>query len=276
MSAFKGDVAVAQPSVSQTLPKPQSVSGNLADGYPADLEIPIRYIKGMGGDMQEARRRWIESLKWRESYKVDTMLDEPQLHFDAIKKYYPHFVSKRAKNGSLVYYEIPAETDLKKLKENGVDIDGLVRHYIYITEFIWQKLDTGEESKLLSIMDLRGVAMSQIAGEVREFMTKSAKLIGAHYPERSLKIFILNAPWWFNMIWKILCPLIHPNTRAKVIVCGADYMDKLLQMVATEDLPVAIGGKDETGGPNSREETLLREHVHAVLAKNGVKQPPIV
>jgi hypothetical protein len=77
------------------------------------------------------------------------------------------------------------------------------RHYIYITEFIWQKLDTGEESKLLSIMDLRGVAMSQIAGEVREFMTKSAKLIGAHYPERSLKIFILNAPWWFNMIWKV-------------------------------------------------------------------------
>ena len=66
-------------------------------------------------------------LQWRESYKVDTMLSEPQRHFDAIKKYYPHFVSKRAKDGSLVYYEIPGETDLKKLRQNGVDIDELVR-----------------------------------------------------------------------------------------------------------------------------------------------------
>jgi CRAL/TRIO domain len=79
----------------------------------------------------------------------------------------------------------------------------LHRHYIYITEFIWNKLDTGDESKLLTIMDLRGVSVTQFAGEVREFMVRAAKLIGAHYPERSLKIFVLNAPWWFNMVWKV-------------------------------------------------------------------------
>jgi CRAL/TRIO domain len=52
-------------------------------------------------------------------------------------------------------------------------------------------------------MDLRGVSVTQFAGEVREFMVRAAKLIGAHYPERSLKIFVLNAPWWFNMVWKV-------------------------------------------------------------------------
>ena len=35
----------------------------LEDGYPKDLEIPIRYVKGMEGDMEEARRRWIATLK---------------------------------------------------------------------------------------------------------------------------------------------------------------------------------------------------------------------
>lgn len=33
------------------------------DGYPKDMEIPIRYVKGMEGDMVEARRRWIATLK---------------------------------------------------------------------------------------------------------------------------------------------------------------------------------------------------------------------
>eukprot|EP00611_Tribonema_gayanum_P016908 TRINITY_DN29387_c0_g1_i1.p3 TRINITY_DN29387_c0_g1~~TRINITY_DN29387_c0_g1_i1.p3 ORF type:complete len:143 (-),score=30.43 TRINITY_DN29387_c0_g1_i1:1872-2300(-) len=127
--------SVGQDSSSASVSATPATNGQplLDDGYPGDLEIPIRYIKGMEGDMAEARRRWVETLKWRKSYKVDTMLDEPQLHFDAIKKYYPHYVSKRAKNGCLVYYEIPGETDLKKLRENGVDIDQLIRPHLRST-----------------------------------------------------------------------------------------------------------------------------------------------
>ncbi|CAM9785193.1 unnamed protein product, partial [Sphacelaria rigidula] len=38
---------------------------------------------------------------------------------------------------------------------------------------------------------------------LQEFLVRSAKMIGAHYPERSYKIFILNAPWWFSLVWKV-------------------------------------------------------------------------
>lgn len=39
-------------------------NGDLAaDGYPVDMDIPIRYVKGMEGDMVEARRRWITTLE---------------------------------------------------------------------------------------------------------------------------------------------------------------------------------------------------------------------
>lgn len=40
---------------------------------------------------------------------------------------------------------------------------------------------------------------------LQEFLVRSAKMVGAHYPERSEKIFILNAPWWFNVVWKVRC-----------------------------------------------------------------------
>lgn len=47
------------------VPAANGTGAVLEDGYPADLEIPVRYVKGMDGDMVEARRRWIESLKVR-------------------------------------------------------------------------------------------------------------------------------------------------------------------------------------------------------------------
>jgi hypothetical protein len=43
--------------------QPTTAAAVLEDGYPADLQLPIRYVKGMGGDLVEARRRWIDTLK---------------------------------------------------------------------------------------------------------------------------------------------------------------------------------------------------------------------
>lgn len=47
--------------------------------------------------------------------------------------------------GSMVYYEIPGKINLAKLRENGLDLDMLCRHYIYITEFLW-KVSTPDEN----------------------------------------------------------------------------------------------------------------------------------
>lgn len=44
-------------------------------------------------------------------------------------------------------------------------------------------------------------------------------MIGAHYPERSFKIFILNAPWWFNVVWKV-------RTEACLRVVGVDRVER--------------------------------------------------
>lgn len=43
-----------------------------------------------------------------------------------------------SREGSVVYYEIPGQISLAKLRENGLDMDALCRHYVYITEFLWK------------------------------------------------------------------------------------------------------------------------------------------
>lgn len=64
----KRETSTAAPTPSSTSPEANG-SGNVGDlapdGYPKDLDIPVRYVKGMGGDMDEARRRWIDTLKVR-------------------------------------------------------------------------------------------------------------------------------------------------------------------------------------------------------------------
>lgn len=46
--------------------------------------------------------------------------------------------------GSIVYYEIPGQISLPKLRENGLDMDALCRHYVYITEYLWRVRDFAE------------------------------------------------------------------------------------------------------------------------------------
>jgi len=70
------------------------------------LRIPERYVKGCNGDMEEAARRWKDTLAWREEQGIDRILLEPQRNFALIKECYPHFLHRRDRGGRPVYYEL--------------------------------------------------------------------------------------------------------------------------------------------------------------------------
>jgi CRAL/TRIO domain len=100
--------------------------------------------------------------------------------------------------GECVYYEKPPQTNLKLLKANGAGIDIMLRYYAMVTEFGWQWLDRSDSGKSLYIIDLKGVRLTDFAGEVIDFVRKASAFTGAHYPERSGCIFIINVPSWFK------------------------------------------------------------------------------
>jgi hypothetical protein len=48
--------------------------------------------------------------------------------------------------------------DMKALAAGGVDIDAMLRYYIFQTEFLWKVLDPREdEGKLVTVFDVAGV-----------------------------------------------------------------------------------------------------------------------
>lgn len=49
-------------------------------------------------------------------------------------------------------------------------------------------------------------------------------ILADHYPERLHKVFLVDAPSVFSVLWTLLSPFIDPVTRAKIhFVRGADF-----------------------------------------------------
>ena len=168
-------------------------------------EIPMRFINGCEGDLKEARRRWEITREWRLKERLETIHDEPQPHFEEIKENYPFYWCGRGKSGHIVFYERPGELNREILiNKLGLTVNDMVRHYLYVTEYQWKYLATDDMAKSISVVDMEMVSWGSLSGEPYKFLNESIKIANSHYPERSYVIFIVNAPGWFSMLWKLI------------------------------------------------------------------------
>ncbi|GMF20322.1 unnamed protein product [Phytophthora fragariaefolia] len=196
----------------------------IAEAAPAQVNAigggPIafspRFIAGEKGDVEKGRARYLNTLEWRKENDIDNILVTPHPSFEVIKKHYPQYFHGRTRDGQPVYYERPGKIDLPALKREGLSIDDLLRHYMYITEYLWRVVEPDDSGRSITVLDVTGIGMYDLGGEVLDFIKRASAFTGAHYPERSAHIFIINIPGWFNMIWRMVKPLIDPVTREKV------------------------------------------------------------
>jgi hypothetical protein len=133
--------------------------------------------------------------------------------------------------------------------------------------------------KSLSIIDVEGIGARDAAGGVLASIKRVSGLTQRHYPNRAYMIFIINTPFWFSSIWKVISPLLNEHTRNKVKICRglSTYQDLLLEQIESANLPRIYGGtcdcKDCTrDSPLERE---LWDYVAALpVAQEGKTQPP--
>lgn len=210
-----------------------------------ESEIPQRFITGCDGDMKEARRRWDITRHWREAEGVNTILDEPQPYFFLIKKMYPHYHAGRGRDGHVVFYERPGDFENAQLASRGVNTDHLIRHWLFTTEYQWNVLCNGDDlAKGIAVIDIGNVKMGDLAGDNLSFLKKTIAFANQHYPERSHVIFIINAPFFFSMLWRVVKPLVHENTQKKVrILSSKETLSGLQEHISIENIPVFYGGQ---------------------------------
>eukprot|EP01039_Chlorochromonas_danica_P008680 gene8680-9563_t len=242
-----------------------------------DNEIPKRFLDGCGGDVKEARQRWDITRHWRESEGINNILDEPQPYFFLIKNMYPHFHAGRGKLGHIVYYERPGDFQSSQLAARGVKLEHLVRHWLFTTEYQWQILCGGDETaKSIVVIDLANIKASDMAGDNLTFLKKSIGIANQHYPERSYIIYLINAPFFFSFLWKIVKPMVHENTQKKVrILSSKETLKGLQEHIDISQIPIYYGGQLDYGGGadscrfNSPEAIALNEYVRKLNDGNS-------
>jgi len=202
------------------------------DGSETDPEgIPVRYLKMQLYRRDQARKALESTIQWRKDHNIDHILKEPHPKFDICKEIFPHYFVGRDRDKHVVFVQRPALLDLDKAKANGLTNEDLLMHYVYVNEYLWQILEADSPlGTMTSVIDLQGLHIGVLRRpDILGFLKKFVSIMDAHYPQRANKTLILNAPKWFNMLYKLISPLLRESTKAKIeIHCRGKKQDKAL------------------------------------------------
>ncbi|KAF0683531.1 Aste57867_24388 [Aphanomyces stellatus] len=236
-----------------------------------------RFVEGASGDIELAKRKYFAMLNWRKAEDIDNILSKPHEHYATFKECMVSYIHKRDKCGRMILVDKSGtmKKSMHALFARGVTEDDACYHTAFIMDYQWKVLDTRNypDGQMLRIIDLKGISMEVMSSEVFGFAKKIGSIVGQYNAERIYKVIIVNPPAWFNMIWKVVSPLINPKTRDKTIVVrgAAEITKTLLEYVDLENIPAEYGGSCACEGGcinNSPEEIELRDVVAKLNSKD--------
>jgi hypothetical protein len=53
-----------------------------------------------------------------------------------------------------------------------------------------------KKAKIVSVWDMTQCSIGRLSKAQLQMLQQTMHVVGAHYPERNEKLFIVNAPWW--------------------------------------------------------------------------------
>ncbi|KAI9918566.1 hypothetical protein PsorP6_012239 [Peronosclerospora sorghi] len=142
----------------------------------------------------------------------------------------------------------------------------LIEEKLLSPDVYGQVVEPDDSSRSVAVLDVTGIGTSDLE-EVLDFIKRASAFTGAHYPENSAHIFIINIPGWFNMVWGLVKPLIDPVTREKAssnVLKGNAILKELETLIDPENIPFDFFGKGAALG-DSEEEHAWAEHVKKYL-----------
>mmetsp|Transcript_30776 Transcript_30776/g.46677 ORF Transcript_30776/g.46677 Transcript_30776/m.46677 type:complete len:319 (+) Transcript_30776:66-1022(+) len=241
------------------------------DGHKEDDDsLPGRFLRMHKGNRKKAKASLNETLHWRKEKHVDTILGRPHSIFDLCKEFQPHFFMGRDPEDHIIFVQRPGFTRLYLVPHLTEEL--LLMHYCYLMEYCWNIMENRPDQTMTAILDLATVKLSK-AREMLFFVTAYVKMMSHHYPQRSFKTLIINAPTWFSMIYKIVKPLLRESTKKKIrILSKSDKQHEILVETLGENVPPEVAkGEEFTGWKDLPMEKKLREFCLSRLIENGVE-----
>jgi len=212
----------------------------------------LKWLVARNFDIEEAEKMFRRSWIWRQAFQVDRIVDwEPP---EVLKKYYSIGKTGVDKHNCLLWIAAYGQVDMKGIIKS-VGKKNYVQYIIYLAEMT--KLDRRPDSYQDSfIIDMEHLSSSQLTfRSTREVGIEVTRLTEANYPESTRRVFVINVPQVFAVIWNMVKPFLHQITIDKVRIFGTDVNEwkaALLEEIDPDQLPTHYGGTQMDPDGNAR------------------------
>ncbi|KAI3719832.1 hypothetical protein L6452_20737 [Arctium lappa] len=208
--------------------------GSSTENY-GDLTL-VRFLIARSMDPNKAAKMFVSWQKWRASFvplgfvpdsQVIDQLEAKKIYLQGLSKDgYPVLIIKASK-----HYPAKDQPQFKKFVVHVLDK--------VIASGIKGK-EVGNE-KMIGVIDLNQLSYKNV--DARGLIT-GFQFLQAYYPERLAKLYILNMPWFFVSIWKMVSRFLEKATLEKVvIVSNEEEKNRFIREVGEDILPEEFGGQ---------------------------------
>jgi hypothetical protein len=199
----------------------------------------LRFCRARKFDYPKVQLMFDNFLKWRADNGVDEIAKMDISKVKDAEDILPHNYYCIDLKGRPVYIERYGKFDLKDLTkvtlfDQIVDEQYLLRYYIYTYErllhVVFPEVTKRAGDRVIqqsvTILDLDGLAFMKILSkrnEIQQFLKLTSGIAQDNYPEIMGKLFIINAPTLFSMLWSVVKGFLDEKTAAKIQICGRPF-----------------------------------------------------
>ncbi|XP_058213020.1 sec14 cytosolic factor isoform X3 [Rhododendron vialii] len=198
----------------------------------------MRFLIARSMDPDKAAKMFVQWQKWRAAFvpsgfvpdsQVQDELGARKVYLQGLSKEgYPVMIIKASKH-------LPSKDQLQFKK--------FVVHLLDKTiASSFKGSEIGNE-KLIAVLDLKQIAYKNI--DARGLIT-GFQFLQSYYPERLAKCFLLDMPWFFVSVWRMVSHFLERATLEKiVIVSNENEMREFIGEIGEAALPEEYGGQAE-------------------------------
>lgn len=260
VSTFLDRIEVAKPGTLESLVLTKEIKRPDEHGR---VLFAQRMIRAEKHDVDKAVKRAIDHSVWRKQVlgpegsipddHVREQLEEEKVFLQ---------IETRS-NRPLLFVQV------RKHNPNKTDLEILKKFVVYSLETATYFLDNPEygnpDGTMDVLFDIRGMTWANfdVAG-----LKSCFTVLAQAFPERIHKIYMLDAPYMFDMIWKIVKPFVDPVSREKVeFLHGDKGVETLKDAIGEEHLPQEVTGLDTRPLPIDQAMRKVTSASSAVLPK---------
>ncbi|XP_074317141.1 uncharacterized protein LOC141653315 [Silene latifolia] len=193
-----------------------------------------RFLRARNLDVEKAALFFLKYQNWRNSFVPKGYISEAEIQYDlAQNKVFLGGLDKKKRRVAVIY----GSRHTQNSKAGG--LDEFKRFCVYLLDKIIASIPDGQE-KFVAIANLKGFGYSN--SDIRGYLG-AFSILQDCYPERLGKLFLVDAPKLFMIMWKMIYPFIDNNTKSKIeFVDTKQLKSTLLEIMEESQLPDIYGG----------------------------------